>query len=549
MLKTAIINNPLDQLPPPAVFGIPARFVHWRKLQSLAIMAAIDSPKRFILQSMPTGTGKSLVYIGQALISGCRTIVLTSTKGLQSQLLTDFSESGLVDIRGMNSYVCTAAESEFGVGVAHAARSVQCHEGPCHAGLPCSIRDNGCNYYDAYREAQSANLVVTNYAYWMTINKYGEGLGKFDLMVLDEGHNAPDELSDFLAIELGPDEVEGILGTQFMGEGTGMTEWRQWASHHAEKCRVRYDHIVLAIRNTRDNGERVKYAALREIRELKTLISKLQALAQTKGDWIPEHINRGRSVKFDPVWPAEYSESVLFRDIPKVAIFSATLRPKTAAILGIKPSYYEFCEYPSSFPLERRPVYHVPTCQMNHRATDDHVRLWLTRIDQLIAARQDRKGIIHCVSYARRNQILRNSEYRSIMISHDPSTTRSTIEKFKKMPPPAILVSPSVSTGYDFAYETCRYIIVAKVPFIDKRSLIMQARCKSDRDYDMYVTAQTLVQMIGRGMRAEDDYCETLVVDDSFCWYVNKFKQFFPKWFLDSVKWLKTIPKPLEFEL
>lgn len=545
--NSATYEDQANPLPPPIVFGAPPHFTKWRALQSRAITAAMESSKRFVLQSAPTGFGKSLVYMGQALVSGARTIILTSTKGLQSQLLTDFAQSGLVDIRGMNSYVCTAAELEFGVGIAHAHKSVHCHEGPCHAGLPCSIKDNGCHYYDAYRQASAAQLVVSNYAYWMTINKYGEGLGKFDLMVLDEGHNAPDELSDFLSIELGPDEVEGTLGAHLMAEGTDMSGWRQWAGHHAEKCRIRYDRIVLAMRNSRDSGERVKYSALHEIRAIKQLTNKLQALAETKGDWVAEHINRGRSIKFDPTWPAQYSEKCLFRGTPKVVVFSATLRPKTAQVLGLNPSDYEFLEYPSSFPVERRPVYHIPTCQLNHRATDDHIRLWLTRIDQLVGARRDRKGIIHCVSYNRRNQILRNSEHRDIMLSHDPQTTRSTIEKFKRMVAPAVLVSPSISTGFDFPYSECRYIIIAKVPFIDKRSLVMQARCASDHDYDMYITAQTLVQMAGRAMRAEDDYCEVLCVDDSLCWFLNKYRHFIPKWFMDSVKWSKTIPKPLEF--
>src|SRR5580765_5724043 len=121
-------EDPNNTLPDPVVFGAPPRFTHWRKLQARAIMMAMEPPKRFVLNAAPTGSGKSLMYMGQALVSGARTVILTSTKGLQSQLIGDFGESGLVDIRGMNSYACTAAEAEFGVGVAHAQRTVHCHE-------------------------------------------------------------------------------------------------------------------------------------------------------------------------------------------------------------------------------------------------------------------------------------------------------------------------------------------------------------------------------------------------------------------------------------
>jgi hypothetical protein len=42
-----------------------------------------------------------------------------------------------------------------------------------------------------------------------------------------------------------------------------------------------------------------------------------------------------------------------------------------------------------------------------------------------------------------------------------------------------------------------------------------------DPDYANYVAMQKLVQAVGRGMRAPDDWCETLIVDDQFSWFVK----------------------------
>ncbi len=35
-------------------------------------------------------------------------------------------------------------------------------------------------------------------------------------------------------------------------------------------------------------------------------------------------------VQFDPLWPKLYAENVLFRNVKKIVLVSATVRPKTA---------------------------------------------------------------------------------------------------------------------------------------------------------------------------------------------------------------------------
>lgn len=528
-------------LPPPTCFGAPAKFDRWRDLQCTAIMSAVDSPKRFVMQAAPTGFGKSLVYVGQALVTGARTCILTSTKGLQSQLIGDFQESGLVDIRGMNSYSCRAAESEFGI-IQTQERATSCEEGPCRAGLKCSIRDMGCGYYDAYHQAQRAQLVVTNYTYWMTIHRYGEGLGNFDLLVLDEGHNAPDELSDFLAIELDTFEIETVVRSQPLPDGCHVDDWRKWAVHHSSLMASKLDELQQRLKDQKEGGGRLDHSLVRSISHLRRVLSKVKSLAGMRGEWVYER--NGRKWRFDPVWPREYAESVLFRGTPKVVIFSATIRPKTASILGIDPGALQFNEYPSSFPVSRRPVVHVPTCQMNHRTSPDNLGKWVTRIDQIIGQRLDRKGIIHTVSFDRRNFIIQRSEYSEIMVANDSSNTRAAVERFKQMPAPAVFVSPSLTTGWDFPHDDARYIIVGKIPFPDNRPTVIQARLKSDRDYTNYIAAQNLVQMTGRGMRAEDDLCESIIIDDNIVWFARQAKHYFPGWWLESFQLGRTIPRP-----
>lgn len=96
--------------------------------------------------------------------------------------------------------------------------------------------------------------------------------------------------------------------------------------------------------------------------------------------------------------------------------------------------------------------------------------IWLSRIDQIISSRLACKGIIHSVSYQKATQIYYNSQYRDIMLLGEKGgNTPSLVARFKKATAPTILVSPAVSTGFDFPYDQCSYQILCKVPFPDLR--------------------------------------------------------------------------------
>lgn len=502
-------------------------------------MAPFVSDKRFHLICAPTGFGKSPTYIASALLNEGRTCILTSTKGLQEQLIKDFREVGLVDVRGMNSYPCIAWE-DFNL-----TRDTKCNNGPCHARIPCKHKNGGCLYYDAFRAACGSRIIITNYSYYMHINRFSEGLGNFSLLILDEAHDAPDELSSFASVVLDTADLGALLDDGRHPEPKRATygEWRKWAIDGAAVCDNRFNQSSDRIRDAAERGRSIPQHVLYRVGQLKQLKRKLDTVATMSGEWC---ISReGRELKFEPVWPRQFAEPFLFRSTEKVVLYSATIRPKTAHLLGIGLDQFEFHDYPSSFPVERRPVIHVPTISVVHSTSDEEYEQWVNRVDQIIRQRLDRKGIIHTTSYARRDVLVNSSEFRGKMLWHGSDETAATVEKFRRSPSPLILVSPSLTTGWDFPYADCQYQIIGKVPFPDFTSIIAKAREKVDPGYGKYVAAQTLVQTTGRGMRAADDQCETIIIDDNVAWFVRRDREYFPSWWLDSYRQSATIPKPL----
>jgi Rad3-related DNA helicase len=538
--------------PPPNLLGAPQRFAEWRAFQDQAIWDASEADARFVMQVVPTGAGKSLIYTMLAVLLKARTMVLTRTKALQDQLTRDFASIGLKSIKGMNAYVCNAMQPGgelygiFGQQQIKAGHIIGCDEGPCRVGAHCTLKSGGCDYYDDVERVKQAALGVSNYTYWMHQHKHGKGLGKYDLLVLDEAHDAPDALSEFLTVSLEAWQL-AKMGAQPLDGDADYDQWAQWAGHYWVKIAGKAEQLAMEIRQAHSERRRVNMADVGEARILGQLSTILDTIRKMDSTWVCyTRTEPKKQWVFTPAWPAPWAEKSLFLGIPRIILTSATVRPKTAHYLGIQDKDLHLTEYPAIFPAGRRPVVHIPTARVVHTWEHTAQRRWLARIDQILAARPDRKGIIHTVSYARAKQIYLNSEHRERMITHSTEGTRLAITKFKQADQDSgkVLVSPSVTTGYDFPYEECEFQIIVKIPFPDSRDPVLKARQASDAEYGMYQTLQTLVQECGRGMRAEDDYCETFIIDDLVKWAVWRHKHLVPEWFLGTLKTVEVIPAP-----
>lgn len=520
----------------PSDLGLPSKFADWRPGQLKAIDRSLTSSRRFISHAVPTGGGKSVTYISESLYRGCRACILTSTKGLQDQLLEDFSSVGLVSVKGKANFDCQSG------------RGWTCEEGS-NAGCSCftSTLMPTCPYRLQYNAALNSSLVVTNYSYWTAIHKYGEGMGDFDLLILDEAHDCPDEVCSINTVRLSSHEILGMLRSDWPKQPLYIAGWAGWANRLLGRANDLATKAAAAAKVARD------LPTIREAVRARSLVTKLSTLSSMTGDWVVEPIIKNRNTEdegtdgwlIEPIWPAQFAESTLFRGIKKVVLVSATLSRATLRLLGIAPGTFDHYEYASQFPPERSPVYSIPTVKLNYKSGPEDYFLLIERMDEIIDGRLDRKGIIHTTSYDRALKVMSGSRHAAHMITHSnrPGDAMRAAHQFRNMDAPAILVSPSMSTGYDFPHDTCEYQIVAKAPYPDLRSKVMQRRMDVDRQYPAYQMALTLVQACGRGMRSSTDQCETFLLDDAISAIVKRSGDLFPQWWKRLYREVTRVPK------
>lgn len=526
-------------LPSPAVLlGLPSSSLYsrWYEGQGEIFSQAMDwyhGSSRFLGIAAPTGSGKSVLATTVAKMTGARTIILTATKALQIQYLQDLSALGGVSVTGQNNFNCPLVPT------------LRADEGPCHDGMACSYSSRGdCPYRAQLAKAISSQIVVTNYAYYLAQTRFSSGLGEVGLVCLDEGHLAFSALENHLTVFLSKIDVEP-LGIHFPADVEQWKTWQGWAETSQVVVEGEVERLDASIKPLRASLSPVPAALSRSFRSAKSVLHRLESMSQALGPWVIQRTHSG--FMFTPRWVSNYGGLALFQSVPKVILMSAILSHKTADILGVPVApARSWIEVGSYFPPQNTPIWHIPTTRVNYHTDDYGTTIWVARIDQIIQRRLDRKGIIFTVSYARAQLLLQRSRYANLMFTHSTGDVVSVVNKFKAAPAPAILVSPSVTTGFDFPEDTCRYIILGKVAYPDTTNPVMLARHEDDKDWSSYLAMETTIQSAGRGTRSSTDKCEVLAVDDNFQWFISKYRSFAPKWFLD--RWrgsLQSVPAPL----
>lgn len=544
-------------LPPPSALGFSAvRFPSFRPTQTEAIFDTTESTYRVRILNAPTGVGKTLIALTTLVLEQARGLILTSTKALQDVYAEVGRDIGVADVRGASNYKCPALEPRGEYSYLRGNRPATADHGPCLTGAQCALKAGGCPRYDALRAARSADIVVSNYDYWLTTGKSmqrrgetdaDEGLGEFDYIILDELHAAESHVAKALHVDLGVSMIRNVLGHDPISTSASVEEWREWGRMLRVALAGKLDRIVRELRLAHeDGGSGIRRELIDELNTLRGLDRSLSDLGQMYGRWIVERVSDGK-LSLDPVWTDRYAEKLLFRGIPVVVGMSATVVPATLRYLGIEKGMYDFFEYASPFDVRRRPIYVWPIVRMHYNMTDGDKRAWADATDELLSARLDRKILIPTVSYKRARELQQLSTHAESFVMHDPRSTKDAVERFRKMPPPAVFVSPSVSTGWDFPDDDVRTIIVAKTPYPSRESAVMQARIASDRTYQDVYAATEFSQTVGRHVRSESDWGETIVTDAAFGGLMKGEKwRYIAKYIRQAITFVNSAPKPLK---
>jgi len=492
----------------------PKLYPSWRPYQLEAIVDTLKSLETtdLVALDMPVGTGKTLVALAIARMfaekyqdSGDnRVVILTGTKGLMDQYGKDTEGSKYrpFDIRGAGNYNCLALNNkEFPVQIIRKFHttpySAKCDHGPCLVKIECPRKEHGCKFYGtgALGQAKVSNFLITNYSMWLM-----KVLGNARLVIADEGHLLESEI----------DKASKIYHPNM--PFTSIKDAQEWAAKRSAYLADR--ELTLSTRN--------------ELRVAKKLL----------GITNPENWRYIEGDASNSGWaPITYSDEgdILANSSDKFVVMSGTMSrtdiSRFRQSIKSRQLSWTFKSYPSQFPVNNRRLYCYP---LKYNGKNVGVTYKLTPIqEQLLLDHQVKivkravlsgKGIIHSVSYDRAKKIraalVASGIQRPIYFPENARQINTVLQEYKLSTNGGILISPSITTGFDFHGELCRWQLIMKMPFANTMNPIVKARCEMDPNYSLTYALKTLDQMIGRGVRSREDWCETWITDVNASWAV-----------------------------
>lgn len=527
-----------------------------RQLQDAAVKLISDSWKsgcKYVFLEAPTGFGKSALAITLAR-EHPNAFILVSTKMLQDQYVNEKLYRA-VDVRGRQNFRCIRSRKDT------------CDVGPCQAGAACRhqpersaeelpadadvvartskgciwFRRNSrmCSYWKQKCRAMNHRYPIFNYTYFLCESAYAGDFGKRSLIICDEAHNIEDELMKFIQHSVSDRDIEYLgsripEGDMAIPEWIGkLLEWRALMSDELENTNER-------LKNTGDGEEKTK--TIKKCQELQEKIYKCQFIAgelQTDPkNWVIDNVLKGkiRKVTFKPIFVKRWANK-FFGMADRFLLQSATIVDADALAdsLGIPEDECIFIKAPSTFDPKRRPIYYKPIGSMSKSHIESNLPKLVEAIKALMAEYPGEKGVIHTHSYRIKEYVMANICSERLLANDDSSKRDRIIRQFIGSREPLVLVTPSAYEGVDFKHDICRWQVVCKMPYPDLADKQVRRRMELDRKWYQWRAVLRLVQTYGRGMRAEDDWCRTYILDESFSRLMQRNMDMFPEWFREAI--------------
>jgi Rad3-related DNA helicase len=502
---------------------------------------AIEQGYPYLILEAGTGTGKSAVATTLARMYQ-PAYILTMTKQLQAQYAAEF---GYPLVKGRGNFACLDSNLDLSCDMGTCQTTPSSQEFSCDYGVTKSPFEGGYAFQDAYgapiyfrsqdhcpyweQKAESAESSITlmNYDYALLELNYVKHFGKRQLMILDEAHNLEDKLMRRLEVNLSRQRLEKDVRKTIPRSMMSYKEPVEWILF-LESLYDAYSELSVK-QMPKNQADRVTSTKLR----LSELLNNLEDQPE---NWVVDTDPAG--VSFKPLRVDGYTENRLFQYADTCLFMSATILDKElfSRWLGLEPDEVFYLEVPSPFSAGNRPVHMNLAGKMSQRLIKRTAPKTIPILEKIIKHHKYEKGLIHTHNYKCQHYVM-NQLNSSRLIGHNSQNREYALYEFEKTREPRILVSPSMSEGVDLPYEQCQFQVIYKIPFPYLGDPQVNERRKQDPRWYAYKTVITLLQAYGRGMRAEDDYCETYILDGNIRMLLTgkMYRHLIPRYFKEAI--------------
>lgn len=528
---------------------------------------AIKKGYKFIILEAGTGTGKSVIAATLAKIYA-PTFILTMTKQLQEQYLNDFEDDGFSLVKGRKNFNCLIKLED----IKNHKNSYRCDNGSCTERYNFSCKygvinpttddktffSSGhafgksywrsivhCNYWQQKANGIYSDTAIINYDYAMFEFNYPHDFKKRNLLILDEAHNIERKIMGFIELKISKNTLEKHINVKIIDDEIkniqkeGYNTWLSFINYikrkYTKEIKKLKDKVEIGSKSPSNTVREKKLQDLTE--ELDKYIRFVKYLKQDKKNWIL--INERESVYFKPIKIDNYANDYLFKYADICIFMSATILDhiQFKKWLGINNEKVYSIKVDTPFKVKKHPIKLNNTYNMKYSNLKKNAPKTLKTVEDILNKHANEKGLIHTISYQCNSYLMKNID-SDRLITHNNKNREKILNKFEKSKKPLVLLSPSMNEGIDLPYDNCRFQIIYKLPFPNTADKQINVRINKDKYWYPYQTVLNLVQSYGRGMRAEDDFCQTYILDSRLKTYMNKssiYKKLIPDLFKKAI--------------
>jgi Rad3-related DNA helicase len=172
--------------------------------------------------------------------------------------------------------------------------------------------------------------------------------------------------------------------------------------------------------------------------------------------------------------------------------------------------------------FEKSPIYFEASANFKHANKDIAFNESIESIDNILEKHQNENGIIHTGTYEFAQIILNKSKYANRLIAYKNAKEKAAAIKNVEDSKSKVLIGPSIFEGVDLPDSLCRFQIVAKLQYPNLSNRLWGLRCYG-KDKWIYLEKpwNDLIQAIGRGVRNQNDWSVTYLLDTRFLKYIT----------------------------